>query len=94
MPSSPSSEHAASEPVWPALPFDEWKETRATLHMLSQIVGKIRLVQTPWLNHSWHATFYLTARGITTSPIPYGPRVFQLDFDFIETGVERGSPKR
>jgi hypothetical protein len=84
MPSSLPSENAAANPAWPALPFNEWKETCATLHMWSQIVGKIRLVQSPWLNHSWHATFYLTARGMTTSPVSCGTRVFQLDFDFID----------
>lgn len=67
---------------WPSLPYHEWKETHATLHMWTQIVGKIRLVQTPWLNHSWHVCLYLTARGLTTSPIPYGGRTFQIDFDF------------
>jgi hypothetical protein len=69
---------------WPDLPFDEWKDTCATLHMWTQIVGKIRLVQTPWLNHSWHVPLYLTARGLTTSPIPYGERMFEIEFDFIE----------
>jgi hypothetical protein len=52
--------------------------------MGTQIVGKIRLVQTPWVNHSWHVPLYLTARGLTTSPIRYDPRVFQIDFDFID----------
>lgn len=52
--------------------------------MWTQIVGKIRLTQTPWVNHSWHVTLYVTPRGLTTSPIPYGTRVFQIDFDFIE----------
>ena len=69
---------------WPSLPYQEWKETCATLHMWTQIVGKIRLVLSPWTNHSWHVTLYLTARGLTTSPIPYGTRLFQIDFDFIE----------
>jgi len=69
---------------WPSLPFQEWKDTYATLHMWAQIVGKIRLVQTPWVNHSWHATFYVTSRGLTTSPIPYGALTFQIDFDFID----------
>jgi hypothetical protein len=69
---------------WPALPFQEWKDTYETLHMWTQIVGKIRLVQTPWTNHSWHAPLYVTARGLTTSPIPYGARSFQIDFDFID----------
>jgi Family of unknown function (DUF5996) len=69
---------------WPALPFQEWKETCATLHMWTQIVGKVRLALSPWTNHSWHVTFYLTARGMTTSPIPFGVRVFQVDFDFVD----------
>jgi hypothetical protein len=66
------------------LPFDAWKDTYATLHMWTQIVGKIRLAQTPWVNHSWHVTLYATARGLTTSPIPHGARTFQIDFDFID----------
>jgi hypothetical protein len=70
--------------VWPALPFNEWKETAATLHMWTQIVGKIRLSLTPWTNHSWHVTLYLTARGLTTSPIFFGARVLQIDFDFVD----------
>lgn len=70
--------------LWPSLPFQEWKETYATLHMWTQIVGKIRLAQTPWLNHSWHTTLYLTSRGLTTSPIPHGIRTFQIYFDFID----------
>jgi len=69
---------------WPPLPFEAWKDTCATLHMWTQIVGKIRLAQTPWVNHSWHVPLYLTARGLTTSPIRYDPRVFQIDFDFID----------
>ena len=67
---------------WPALPYAEWAPTAATLHMWTQIVGKIRLRQTPWVNHSWHVPLYLTARGLTTSPIPHGRRTFQIDFDF------------
>ena len=69
---------------WPSLPFPEWKDTYATLHMWTQIVGKIRLVKTPWVNHSWHATLYVTSRGLTTSPIPNGTTTFQIDFDFID----------
>lgn len=69
---------------WPSLNFQEWKDTYATLHMLTQVVGKIRLTQTPWINHSWHTTLYVTSRGLTTSPIPYGNRTFQIDFDFID----------
>lgn len=70
--------------VWPILPFEPWQETYATLHLWTQIIGKIRLVQTPWINHSWHVPLYLTARGLTTSPIPYGSRILQIDFDFID----------
>ena len=70
--------------VWPALPFSEWKETCKTLHMWTQIVGKVRLSLSPWTNHSWHVTLYLTARGLTTSPIFFGARVLQIDFDFVD----------
>lgn len=69
--------------AWPPIPLEAWRDTQATLHMWSQIVGKIRLVQSPWVNHSWNATLYVTARGLTTSPIPHGPRTFQIDFDFV-----------
>src|ERR1043166_8072048 len=75
---------AASPEIWPALPFAEWKDTAATLHMWTQVVGKIRLALTPWINHSWHVTLYVTARGLTTSPMYVGPRVLQIDFDFID----------
>src|SRR5437764_14472002 len=79
MPKSP----AASE-VWLELNYADWKDTCATLHMWTQIVGKIRLSLAPWTNHSWHVTLYVTARGLTTSPIPYGQRVLEIRFDFIE----------
>ncbi len=69
---------------WPALSGDALTQTRDTLHRWLQIVGKIRLALAPWVNHSWHATLYVTARGLTTSPIPYGRRTLQIDFDFIE----------
>ena len=77
------STDTASE-TWPALPLEAWRKTYETLHLWTQIVGKIRLAQTPWINHSWHVTLYTTARGLTTSPIPYGNRSFQIDFDFID----------
>jgi Family of unknown function (DUF5996) len=70
--------------VWPAFPFGEWKETAKTLHMWTQVVGKIRLALTPWTNHSWHVTLYLTARGLTTSPIYVGSRALEVDFDFVD----------
>ncbi len=69
---------------WPSLPLEAWSETYATLHLWTQIVGKVRLAQSPWVNHSWHVTLYVTGRGLTTSPIPYGPRTFQIDLDFID----------
>ena len=69
---------------WPELPLAPWVDTRDTLHMWLQIVGKIRLRQSPPINHSWHSTLLLTARGITTSPIPHGNRTFAIDLDFID----------
>jgi hypothetical protein len=68
---------------WPSLPYGEWKDTCATLHLWTQIVGKIRLAQSPFVNHWWQVALYVTARGLTTSPIPHGVRTFQIDFDFI-----------
>src|SRR6202045_4698437 len=70
--------------AWPELPTAAWRETYETLHLWTQIVGKVRLARTPWLNHSWHVALYVTAGGLTTSPIPDGIRTFQLDFDFID----------
>src|SRR5215208_2325348 len=70
--------------AWPELPTAAWRETYATLHLWTQIIGKIRLVRSPWLNHSWHVALYVTARGLTTSPIPDGSRTFQIDFDFVD----------
>jgi hypothetical protein len=75
---------AARREQWPELPYPAWKDTRDTLHLWTQIVGKIRLAATPWLNHSWHVVLYVTARGLTTSPIPYPGCTFEIDFDFIE----------
>lgn len=69
---------------WPELPYEAWKDTRDTLHLFTQIVGKIRLAQTPWMNHSWHVTLYVTARGLTTSPMPWDGGTFQIGFDFID----------
>ncbi len=69
---------------WPDLPYAAWADTAATLQLWTQIVGKIRLARTPWLNHSWHVALTVTAHGLTTSPIPDGARTFQIDFDFID----------
>jgi hypothetical protein len=70
--------------AWPSLSYAVWKDTYATLLLWTQIVGKIRLVQTPWVNHTWHVVYYVTARGLSTSPIRHGERVFQIDFDFVD----------
>ncbi|MFL6208305.1 MAG: DUF5996 family protein [Pyrinomonadaceae bacterium] len=72
-----------SNEIWPALPYADWQDTCATLHMWTQVVGKIRLAQTPLVNHWWNVPLYVTARGLTTSAIPYGARTFEIDFDFI-----------
>src|SRR5262245_50862035 len=69
---------------WPELPTATWSDTYSTLHLWTQIVGKIRLARSPWLNHSWHVALYVTPRGLTTSPIPDGARTFQIDFDFLD----------
>jgi hypothetical protein len=69
---------------WPPLPLDAWKDTCATLHMWTQIVGKVRMELTPKVNHWWNVPLYVSSRGLTTSPIPYGERVFEVEFDFIE----------
>jgi hypothetical protein len=73
-----------SSEAWPELPLAAWAETRDTLHLWTQIVGKVRLVQTPWINHAWHCTLYVTSRGLTTSLVPHGQRLFQIDFDFVD----------
>jgi hypothetical protein len=70
--------------IWPALPQAAWSETCATLQLWMQIVGKVRLALMPAINHTWHVTLYPTVRGLTTSPMPHGTRMLQIDFDFIE----------
>jgi hypothetical protein len=69
---------------WPELPTAAWRDTYAALHLWTQIVGKIRLTKSPWLNHSWHVAQYVTARGLTTSPISDGTGTFQIDLDFVD----------
>jgi hypothetical protein len=69
---------------WPALPLSAWEDTRTTLHMWTQVVGKVRLALAPMVNHWWQIPLYVTCHGLTTSPIPYGARTFQIDFDFID----------
>jgi hypothetical protein len=69
--------------IWPELPYAAWRDTAATLQLWTQIVGKVRLSLTPWLNHGWHVPLYVTARGLGTSPIPFGGEVLEIEFDFI-----------
>ena len=76
------------EEPWPELPWRDWTPTISTVHMWTQIVGKVRMALAPPLNHWWHVTLYVTGRGLTTAPIPYGPRHFQVDFDFVEHRLE------
>lgn len=78
----------ASRPnPWPSLPLEAWQDTCTTLHLWTKVVGKIRVAQTPWVNHQWHVALYLTARGLTTSPIPCTGRAFEVDFDFIDRAL-------
>jgi Family of unknown function (DUF5996) len=88
--------------VWPALPWDEWKETAATLHMWTQIVGKTRLALTPLVNHWWNVPLYVTAHGLSTSSMPYKQDLVDIEFDFVEqqlhvrvtSGASRSIPLR
>ena len=68
---------------WPSLPLDAWQDTRDTLHMWTQIVGKVRLALSPLINHWWEVPLYVSARGLSTSPIPYGHGIFEVEFDFL-----------
>jgi hypothetical protein len=70
--------------TWPDLPLAAWSETCETLHRWTQIIGKVRMASTPLVNHWWNVTFYVTARGLTTSAVPHGARTFEVTFDFIE----------
>jgi len=79
----PAQGDAARE-IWPALPYEAWKDSLDTLHMWTQIVGKVKLELVPFLNDWWQVAFTVTARGLTTATIPFGRRVFQVDFDFID----------
>ena len=88
--------------IWPDLTYATWRETAATLHLWTQIVGKIRLTFTPWVNHGWQVPLYVTARGLGTSPIPNGNEIFEIEFDFVghrlaarnSEGIERALPLR
>ena len=74
--------------AWPGLAYEAWKDTYATLHMWTQVVGKIRLARMPWLNHTWQVTLYPTARGLSTGRMPHGARAFEMEFDFIAHALE------
>jgi hypothetical protein len=80
----PLASPSARSEAWPVLPLSEWADTYATLHMWSQIVGKVRLALSPRVNHWWEVPLYVSARGLTTSPIPYGKGIFEVQFDFID----------
>src|SRR6185437_9863795 len=72
-----------SATTWPALPYPAWRAAAETLQLWTQIVGKVRLALTPWVNHSWQVPLYVTARGLGTSPIPFRNEIFEIEFDFI-----------
>ena len=73
-----------TEDVWPALPYEEWRDTYATLHMWAQVVGKVALAQAPPINHGWGTAMHVTARGVSTHPLPHGRRTFTMEFDFVQ----------
>lgn len=80
--------HIDSASCWPALPYNSWQDTCETLHMWTQIVGKVRLALTPLVNHWWNVPLYINSRGLTTSAIPYHDSSFELQFDFLEHRLE------
>jgi Family of unknown function (DUF5996) len=73
--------------TWPHIPYLPWRETCAALHLYAQVVGKYRLARTPWINHSWHATLFVNARGLTTSLVPDGPGGVEICFDLLDHAV-------
>ena len=77
-------EYRSAPSDWPDLPLSDWADTCATLHLWTQVVGKVRLAHAPMVNHWWQVPLYVTCRGLTTSPIPYDSRSFQVDFDFLD----------
>jgi hypothetical protein len=70
---------------WPSLRVEDWTDTREALHLFSQVVGKVKLVKTPLINHWWNVTLHVTPRGLSTGSVPDGPRIFQIDFDFVDS---------
>src|SRR5215471_12311980 len=79
-----SGSRADDDFAWPSLPYAAWQPTLETLHMWTQVVGKVQLAVTPFLNEWWNVTFRVTARGLTTPILPIGARIFQVEFDFID----------
>jgi hypothetical protein len=75
--------------AWPDLPYAEWRSTAASLHLWTQIVGKVRLMLTPWVNHGWQVPLYVTARGLGTSPIPVGDQILEGNSISFGTGCWR-----
>jgi len=73
-----------SDDIWPELAYPQWRDTAATLQLWTQIIGKIRLMLTPWVNHGWHVALYVTARGLSTRAIPAGREIVEFEFDFLE----------
>jgi hypothetical protein len=102
MPEQPdtSMSRERSSAAWPALGYHDWRDTLDAVHLWTQVVGKVRVALTPWLNHGWHSTLYVSCRGLTTSPMWHGRRGFQIDFDFLDhvlrieddDGMERTLP--
>jgi len=84
MENTSNTQHGERAERWPALPYEAWKDTCQTLHLWTQIVGKVRMELSPFLNHWWHVTLYVTPRGLTTSSIPYHGGTFEVTFDFVE----------
>src|SRR5438105_11406845 len=80
---NPATNRTPDDGAWPSLPLEAWRDTRETLHMWMQVVGKVRLAEAPHVNHWWQVPLYVNARGLTTSPVPHGDRIFQVDFDFV-----------
>jgi Family of unknown function (DUF5996) len=80
----PAEKFPSNDQAWPALPLADWKDTLDTLHMWTQVVGKVRLALSPHINQWWEVPLYVTARGLTTSPIPYTYGIFEIEFDFVE----------
>ncbi len=102
MSSSRSSHAHPGEAPWPSLPLAEWQATHDTLHMWMQVVGKTRLALAPRQNHWWNVSLYVTSRGLTTTPMPYGVRTLTVEFDFVDhrlvletsDGASRAAPLR